>query len=852
MSDERDEIRRELDAHLEMRAEQLREQGVANADEEARRRFGNKAKAYEATRQVHVREWVESVGQDLLYAWRSFRRTPGFTLAAVATMALGIGAATSVFSVVDRILFRPLAYAQEERLVWLGMLAPIAGDIEFALAPDYDDWRRKQTVFEEFTAMRGGFDCDLMLNEPLRVRCARVEWNFLPTVGLAARLGRNLNADDDRPGAPPVALISSGLWSRRFGGSATALGQKIDVDGQPVEVVGVLPAGFELPTMSNADILLTNQIDYSQQVRGTSTMILRAYARLKPGVSLAQAQAAFEPLFADALTYVPERFRKEVKFRMYSLRDRQVRDTRTAPLMLLGAVLAVFLIACANVANLLLARAAGRQREIAIRRAIGAGRARILRQMVTESLLLCFAGCALGLWLASGLLQLFVYLAPAGIPRLAEATLDGRVLGMSFAISLFAGLVFGAVPVLQGPRVSSPRRVWLRPALVAGQIAISVVLLTGAGLLTQSLYRMQSVPLGFAPDNLVAANITLSRGRYPERERRLEFFRSLERNLAGIPGVTGVALADSIPPAGGTFAMIYSNINVEGRAGGAREGTGGMVPHRFVTPGYFATMGIPILRGRGFNEDDRRQPDSVIVLGERLAKMLFGSDDPLEKVVRTGSRREVVIGVAADVRNEGIKTSISPEYYELHNAGGAWPANYSYVLLRAPADAGVSERLLRTEIQRLDSRISVEPEAVRQRVAKLTAQPKFQASLLSLFAALGVLLAAVGLYAGISYLVIQRTREIGVRMALGATKGDVAAMVLRQAGRWTVVGIALGVAGAIALSRFVETLLFGVPARDPVTLALVALLLAAVALVAAWVPARRAMAVDPMEAIRHE
>ena len=525
--------------------------------------------------------WIEHTLQDLRYAMRGLRRNPGFTLTAVVAAAIAIGASTAVFSAIDRILFRPLPYRDEARLVSAGMMAPL-DSTEFLLADAYFDLRRNPGPFEAVTSFQAGaIACDLTEVSPLRMRCLRVEGNFLDTLGVRLAAGRSFTAEEDRPNGPRVALISHALWRSRFAGDPGAIGKTISIDGAPTRVAGVLPADFVMPTLTAADILLPEALDEARERQGRA---LRAFARLRPGVTLPQAQSALQPYFARMLATVPPRFRKEITLRVRPLRDRQVGDARAASLALLGAVLAVLLIACANIANLLLARAVGRDREIAVRTALGASRARLMRLALTESLLLATAGGAAGCALAFGLLRTFQAMAPDALPRIGEATVDLRVLLFSAAATVFCGILFGLFPALRrtgsgvpgSDRTVGPARGWLRGALVTAQIAISVVLLTGAGLLLRSLDNLQRVPMGFESDHAITASFVLGRQRYSRDVEQLALFRELEQRLETLPGVSASAVSDSVPPFGGTRGRPLSTIDVEGRPQ-LPEGSGGMV-----------------------------------------------------------------------------------------------------------------------------------------------------------------------------------------------------------------------------------------------------------------------------------
>lgn len=808
--------------------------------------------------------FFESLAQDLRYAARGLRRNPLFTLTAVFAAALGIGSTTAVFSVVDRILFRSLPYPHDERLVSLGMMAPLDTN-EFLFAENYFDWRRHQTPFESITSfVAGSYDCDLTQVNPVRLSCADVEGNFLRTLDRPPLLGRSFTPQEDKPGAAKTALMFYGVWRSRFGGNPNVVGKVVSLDGQPVTIIGVLPPDFEMPTLSTADLLMPSQLNEATNHNGVG---LRVFGRLKPGVTVQQAQAAMQPLFARALETVPPQFRKEVFLRVRSLRDRQVQDARRASWVLLAAVLSVLLIACANIANLLLARSTARQRELAVRVALGAGRSRLIRQSLTEAVLLGILGGAAGYGIAWAMLRVFVGIAPGGIPRLEQASLDGRVLLFTIGGALLSGVIFGLAPALQkaradvltGWRSAGAPRAMLREWLVAAQIAMSLVLLTGAGMLLRSLWKMESVPLGMETEHVVTAEFTASRLRYSEDARLLQFFDEVQSRLEHIPGASAYALTDSIPPSGGTRGRPFSTIPAEG-VPQMTEGTGGMVMWRYVSPGYFSTLGIRILRGRGFREEDRTAAEQNAVLSESFAQRLFPNGDAIgRRLLIDGGER--VIGIAADVRDGGPLQRSDPEFYVIRRrlTGGVFSNQpppegwrHAFVAVRTPVDSGVMAGWIRKELGEIDPEMPVTISTMQQRVGKLAARPRFNALLLALFAGVGVLLAMIGLYGVMAFLVGQRTQEIGVRMALGATPRDITQMVLSRAARWTVAGLACGLVGSLFATRILRTMLFDVPERDPWTYGVVLPLLLFIALAAAWIPSRRAARVHPMTALRHE
>ena len=804
---------------------------------------------------------LENFWRDLWYSARSLRRTPTFAIAVIVAIAVGVGAASAVFSVVDRILFRSLPYPQSGRLVSFGMLAPIAPQ-EFMLGYDYLDWRDTQTPFAAMGSWVAVVDCDLNDVNPVRLSCARVDPGLLATLGVAPLLGRNFTPQEDRPNAPKVALISYGLWRGRFGGDPGVVGRQVPLNGQPTTIAGVLPADFEMPSLAAADLLIPAALDEAEERSRRLAVLMYAVGRLKPGVSAEQAQAALQPLFDRSMKDVPPAFRKEVKLRVRPLKDRQIQDARRASWILLAAVLALLAIACANVANLLVARGAARQRELAVRAALGAGRGRLIGQALTESLLLAATGGAAGCGLAFLLLRLFTSIAPEGIPRLHQAAVDGRVLLFALAVSLASGALFGLAPALQRPRaetlsgwrVAGSRHHLFRQALVAIQMGVSLMLLAGASLLARSLWNLQNQPLGIHPGGLLTASVTLGRTAYADPGRRLAFFEELETRLIRIPGVKQAALASSLPPSGSADGpMLYAAIDVEGRTP-FTGGTGGPVAWRAVTPGYFEALGISILRGRGFRDEDRASDQDVVILSDRLARRMFPGADPLGHRIKPGrvGAWRTVVGVAANVKNNGLVQTDDPEYYEPRKHSPRNIGRSADAVLLTAGDPGSMAGWLRAQVAALDPTLPVKIETFSQQLGRLAERPRFNAVLMGMFSTIGLLLAAVGLYGVVSFQVSERTQEIGVRMALGATPRAIAGMVLRRAARWTAAGAVLGVAGSLAALRLLQAMLFQLSAEDPWILAAALAVLVAAALLAAWIPSRRASQVDPIEALRQE
>jgi predicted permease len=831
---------------------------------ERRAAFGGTLRFHDESREIWGWQWLDSLRQDLICAARGLRRDRRFALSALATISLAVGAATAVFSVVDRSLFRPLPYSDGSRLVSVGMIIPPLGPSEFMFASAYRDWRVSQAALD-FTSWSGVAECDLCGDIPQRLNCARAEASFLPLLGVRPILGRNFSAEEDQRGAEPVALLSWQVWRTSFGGASDVVGKKIILDGVPARIIGVLPENFETPDLTPADLLVPQKLPQGPNTRNYP---LTAVGRLHPGHTSASAAAAlaspFERFRADFGTRVGGDFAKSMQLRIEPLRDQQIRHYRLALWVLLGAVLAFVLIACVNVANLLLARSAGRRQEFAIRAALGGSRRRLAGLLLTESALLGLAGGAAGCGLAWGLLRAIIALAPDATLRIRDATLDARVLAFAMVLSLGTALVFGLAPSLNhlrvealgGERVMGSRRTWLREALITSQLAVSLVLLAGAGLLLMSLWRLQQTPLGFSRERVVTASFTLPAYRYGQNLRptgwllqQFNFFGELETVLQHAPGVIAAAITDSMPPGPATRTAPYAALaNLRGKP--AASGTPGSVKWRYVSMGYFEAMGIPIRRGRSFAETDRVIGVRNIVVSESLARRLLGDGDPIGK--RLGA--STVIGVAGDVRNAGLDREADPEFYQVRKLTGegtpgsgddAWWRRAT-AIVRTNLGEREAMELLRAAIRNVDPAVPVEVKTMEARVGAFLVRPRFQTTLLSMFALTGLTLAGIGLYGLVSFLAAGRTREIGVRIAIGATPVHVVRLVIADGVRWTAVGTIFGIAASVGLLRVLRGLLYEVEFLDLRVFAGTIAVLVSVAVLAAWLPARRASRIDPI------
>ncbi len=867
----------ELDEELQFHLAQATEFNLAAGmdPEEARRQARIQFGAVEAAReQSHEQKpgwWLGTLVQDVRYALRGFRRSPLFALTVVATLALGIGATTAVFSVVDRILFRSLPYAQDDRLVSVGLVQSLERQ-EFMLGGFFYEWRDNQKPFASLTFERGVNECNLTEANPVHLQCAVVAQNFLPTLGIAPVLGRNFSPDEDLPNVATVALISYGLWLSRFNRDPAVLNKTIRVDEHPVRIIGVLPHDFEMPRLQPADIVVPAQMDVAAQhtVNSGIGFPMWAFARLKPGVSVQQASAELQPLFQHTQQWIPKEIRQDFHLQVRFIRDRQMQEAYQVAWVLLGAVFAVLLIACANVASLFSARALARERELAVRSALGASRTRLIRQTLTGALLLAIAGAAAGCLLAQLLLRVFIAIAPTGLPFLAQAQLDVRIILFTVLLALICAAIFGIVPALQKPNVTrlvtkqtrSTTHARLRRFLVAAQIGISVVLLSGASLLLQSFRNLEHQNLGMQTRNVLTLHIPLNGDRYPSGQGYMDFYLRVENTLQHLPGVTAVGMTNSLPPDDGSWHddVRYSDMIVAGRPP-TPPGTGGTVISRAVTPAYFHVLKIPILRGRGFSEQDRQSSSHPVILSQLLAARLFPEGNAIGQhllravfnpYLTVDGPANVVVGVAGNVKNAGLAGQDDPEIYTLRtNHSENW-GRHNFFLLETPFPASVIAPWLRAEIAHLDPNAPVEIGTLSQEVSKLADRPRFETALLGFFAACGLLMAIIGLYGVISYVATQRTQEIGVRMALGATRADILRLIAMEGIRLIVLGGVFGLGAALAAAQLLKSLTFHVGPRDPATYIAVVSLLGLVALAATLIPARAAMRTDPGEALRHE
>jgi putative ABC transport system permease protein len=726
----KDEIGEELQFHIEQqtKANVAARMTPLEAHRQAVIAFGGVERARQQSHEQRPGHLAETSLQDVRYSLRGFLRNRVFAISFVATIMLGIGVTTAVFSVVDRILFRPLPYANDGRIVSLGLVQPLETQ-EFLLSGFYYDWRSTQKVFASMTSETASTkECDLTEGTPAQLDCPFVEGNFLPTLGVSPILGRNFLPEEARPGGPSVVLISYALWNRRYNLDPGVLNKSINIDGTPVRVIGVLPRDFEMPRLQSADVLFPLAVDDSADriSNGGFGSPRRVFATLGRGISIQQAENALEPLFQRSKNQIPPEIRSDFHLKVRSLRDCQMQNVRLTAWVLLGAVFAVLLIACANVASLLMARGATRQRELAVRSALGASRATLMRQSLTESLLLSLVGATLGFAFAEGLLRIFIAIAPSNIPYLSKIHLDLRIACFTIALSILCGVFLGFAVAMQKPEVgmlsgrtsTSVSRASIRQWLVVAQIAASMVLLALASLLVRSYQNLERQNLGIRVDKTVTAKVTLGEHSYATPQSQLDFFQRLTTRLRFSPGVSVVSVSDSVPTAENHFSGRFQEIAIEGRPL-FPAGAGGIVAKRRVSHEYFQALGIPIVRGEGFRDEDMTSTNHLIILSERLAALLFPNQNPIGQHLRfdrlmASNPWSTIIGVAADVKNSGLVSEDVPEFYLLRRnlpgdwrAGGVW-GRTSFVVVRSSLPPEQAELLMRSQIAALDPTLPVD------------------------------------------------------------------------------------------------------------------------------------------------
>jgi len=794
--------------------------------------------------------------KDLQYAVRTLRKAPIFALAAVLTLALGIGANTAIFSVVNAVLLRSLPFAQPERLVRIFEKNDKENLSQFSSSiPNYVSWKEQSQSFESLGAI-GFVSLNLTDNgDPEQFAGVTITRSLLPLLGIRPVMGRAFKEGDDRPGSPPVAIMSEGLFKRRFGSDASLLGKTIVLNGTPTTVVGIVPPS--LFYLTNSDISLPLVIDLGKENRLNHQTV--AVGRLKPNVSLAQAQAEMDTVARRVAQQYPEV--KDWGVQVLDFDHWLVADQlRTALLALLGAVAFVLLIASANIANLLLSRATARQKEIAVRSALGASQSRLLRQFLTESLLLSVLGGVTGLLAAVWSVRAINVSLPANLLPVTEIPVDSTVLLFAAVVTLATGILFGMAPAWHalktdlsrllnsgGRSSSGAARPTLRNWLVGGELAMATILLIGAGLLIQSLQRLQQVRLGFEPQGLLTFQIALPPAKYQGAGKTWAFYKQMLESLDSLPGVRSAAVSSGLPLGAGSYTTTPANT-----IGKSILPVGSAIPidWRIVSPDYFRTMNIALLRGRVFDDHDGVDGPNVMMVSQETATKLWGADDPIGRQVHIvgNGKNYTVIGVVGNVRHTALNLDPAPAMYYPVGAR-QWPLMDVVVRTSGKPEAALPG--IRRKIHELDSELPLSNvHTMDEWISTSAAQPRLNTILLAVFASIAVLIASIGIYGVLAYSVNQRTGEIGVRMALGAQQADVQRLVIREGMSVSLAGIAAGLVGALALSRVLRSLLFEVKAHDPATFLAIPLLLATVAFAACYVPARRASRVNPIVALR--
>ncbi len=823
---------------------------------------------------------MQTLWQDLRYGARMLLKNPGITFVVILALALGIGANTAIFSVVNAVLLRPLPYEESDRLAFLNETSKVMEEISISY-PDFTDWRNQNNVFEKIGVYNRNSYNLTGYGDPERILTAQISADLFSALRVNAAIGRIFTNEEDKPGGTPVVVLSYGLWQRRFGGQSSILNQALSFNGKSYTVIGVMPQSFQYPSRVEMWVpvgQLSGEANW--QERGNHPG-LYAIARLKPGVTLAQAQAEMGNLAANLERQYPDS-NAGTGVKIQPMLEVFVSNIRRTLWVLFAAVGFVLLIACANIANLLLARARARQKEMAIRAAMGAGRWRIARQLLTESVQLALVGGTLGLLVARWGIQLILYISPNAIPRSQEIGVDLRVLAFTIGVAFLTGLLFGLVPALQAGVVDVHERLketgrgttgrhWLRSSLVVVEVATTLVLLIAAGLMVRSFYRLQRVDPGFSYEHLTSFTISVPQKKYPNIEAREAFFKRLLENTRGLPGVEGTAAASGLPLGNNGWQTSFV---VEGQPIPPRNQTP-LMEACLVTPDYFRVMNIPLKRGRYFNEhddrsflagkdldkldEDQRTMAGVnsIIIDEAFARRHWPGEEAVGKRIRLGGGADpkapvlTVIGVVGRVKMEGLGQDSNrvQGYFSF----AQMPFSGMTVITKAVADPNQLVAALRQEVKAIDPDQPIYNIRTMDEIrAESVAPERLTLTLLSIFAGIALVLAIVGIYGVMSYTVTQRTHEIGIRMAIGAQPRDVFRMVIWQGMMLALIGVAFGLLGAFGLTRLMTTMLFGIKPTDPATFAGIAALLTGVALVACYIPGRKATKVDPVVSLRYE
>jgi putative ABC transport system permease protein len=864
------ELDEELRYHLERQIEENLGKGMADreARQAALRAMGGIEQQKERCRDMRRVNFIEDLMQDLRYGLRVLAKSPVFTAVGVLTLALGIGANTAIFSVVNGLLLRPLPFRDAGRLVMLWEVSPEGRHQNTTSRANFRAWREQNTAFESMAAFS-----DQRLNltgdqDPEEVSVQLATPELFQVLGVEPILGRTLNEEDGRARSAGVVL-GYGIWQRRFGGDPAVVGKPITLNGIPFNVVGVMPAGFQWHIRSRSGTGKPAEMwaVLAMPMEGPATLgrFLSVVGRLKSGVSREQAEAEIKAIETRLGQDAPQ-YNKGYGIEVLPLREQFVGKVRSALLILLGAVGFVLLIACANVANLMLARAAARQKEIALRTALGASRLRIVRQLLTESLLLALLGSLLGLGLAWWGIEALVAISPRDLVNLQGVGINLTVLAWTLAISLATGIIFGIAPALEATRLNlnealneggkgaggqGARSRRLRSVLVVTEIALALVLLVSAGLLVKSFARLRNIDTGFNSENVLTMVVRTAGAKYREDPQVVGFFRQATERLGALPGVRSVGIVNYLPLYGGLGSS--TGFTIEGQPE-LPPGEGPSTNVRVSDAGYFSAIGIPLVRGRNFTDIEDNQAKHVVIISESLARQYFPDEEPLGKHISVAMFDKPtpteIVGVVGDVRYDSLTDQAEPTVYFPHPE---LTYEFMTLVIRTAGDPAAIAPVVRGELREIDPNQPVsDVRTMEQVMADTLGRARFNTLLLSLFAGLATLLAGVGIFGVMNYTVTVRTREIGIRVALGAQRGQVLMLILRQGLLLTLIGIGIGLAGALALTRVMSSLLFGVAATDPLTFTAIVVLLTVVSLIACYLPARRATRVDPVTALRYE
>jgi predicted permease len=857
------EIDEELSAHLAIEVKQLMEGGMerAEAEREARRLLGNRPLTVEASREARGFAGAARLWQDLAYAVRMLRRAPSFTAAAALSLALGIAAATAVLSIADTVFLRPLPYKDAQQLAWVGVQFKVtSGFMEFVPSPDYVAWRRDNRVFQNMAAMQANLGGTIYLSgpDPAEARVVRVSASFLDTLAVTPALGRNFRPEEEAPNGVKAAILTDSFWREHFHAQPGVVGKVVSLDGQGVTIVGVLPPSFAFPADTKIDLLIPLPVNPSATHHDRSISTWAVIGRLKPGVTMAQARANVKQLLDATSADMPDLFRDHPLV-VKTLQEHRAGESRTLVLVLIAAAACLLAIACANVANLLLARWAARGRELAVRAAVGASRGRMARQLFAEIALLVVLGGVVAMPLVTLALRGFAHLAGGELPRLSEASTDYRVFSLALLVCLATALVFGGLPLARAGRVDllsvlqqSGRGAaagggqWLRRALIAAEMALSVVLLSGAALLIETLWHMRNDHLGFLPEHQLTIDVPV-RGPHGDKAAREALASDVQGYLRRIPGAQAVSRTECTPISGGAGLGWFSRSD---RPMPTSKFNSDVMLCR-ADEEYPKAAGMRVLQGRFFNQEDLAHADATAVINETASRIYFPGENPLGAQImgQLGKWRKVV-GVIADSRNLGLKQAPMPEAFFSDLPASAMPD--LRFLVRTLADEDTVAQELRRALRQEHPGQFVKVGSLNAEMGEMSAGPRFNMILISGFAAIALLMALVGVYGVLAFSVSQRRQEIGIRMALGAAPGAVLAQVMRESAVLVAAGAAVGLAASLGLNRYLASLLYGVHAGDAWTHAAVVIGLCLAAGAASLGPARRAATLDPAIALRGE